>query len=60
MAIVDRIIVLEFGKIIAVGTPEEVVKNREVTEAYIGKEVSDLVSRGERFDGPLRQGNGIE
>jgi branched-chain amino acid transport system ATP-binding protein len=53
MAIVDRIIVMDFGKIIAVGTPGEVVKNREVTEAYIGKEVSNLVSRGERFDGPL-------
>jgi branched-chain amino acid transport system ATP-binding protein len=44
MKIVDRVIVINFGKILAVGTPEEVVRNREVVEAYIGKEVKGLVS----------------
>jgi branched-chain amino acid transport system ATP-binding protein len=37
MKIVDRVIVINFGRIIAIGTPEEIVKNKEVIEAYIGK-----------------------
>jgi len=39
MKIVDRVIVLNFGQVIAQGTPEEVTKNPVVIEAYTGKEV---------------------
>ena len=39
MKIVNRVIVLSFGEIIATGTPEEISKNPIVIEAYTGKEV---------------------
>jgi len=39
MKIVDRVVVMHFGKVIAIGKPDEIIKNEEVIEAYIGKEV---------------------
>ncbi len=39
MKIVDRVIVLNFGEVIAQGTPEEIAKDPKAIEAYIGKEM---------------------
>jgi branched-chain amino acid transport system ATP-binding protein len=44
MEIVDRVIVLNFGKIIAIGNREEVTGNKEVIEAYIGRRRREFVS----------------
>jgi len=38
MRICDRIAVLNFGREIALGTPDEIKNNPEVIEAYLGKE----------------------
>lgn len=37
MKIVDRIIVLNYGEVIADGPPEQVVNNREVIQSYLGE-----------------------
>jgi branched-chain amino acid transport system ATP-binding protein len=38
MGLCDRVAVLNFGRIIAEGTPEQIKNNPEVIEAYLGKE----------------------
>jgi branched-chain amino acid transport system ATP-binding protein len=36
MSVCDSIVVLDFGKVIATGTPREVQDNPAVTAAYLG------------------------
>jgi branched-chain amino acid transport system ATP-binding protein len=43
MSVCDRLVVLNFGQVIAEGTPEEIRANPEVATAYLGDEVRDLV-----------------
>jgi ABC-type branched-subunit amino acid transport system ATPase component/ABC-type branched-subunit amino acid transport system permease subunit len=36
MSVADRVVVLDFGEVIAEGTPEEVLRNPDVQSAYLG------------------------
>ena len=51
MSVCDRLVVLNFGRVIADGTPEVVRSNSEVTTAYLGDEIHDSsVDAGESGD----------
>ncbi|HUH65297.1 MAG TPA: ABC transporter ATP-binding protein [Syntrophales bacterium] len=39
MKIVDRVVVINFGEVIAIDVPSKIIENKDVIEAYIGKGV---------------------
>ena len=42
LGICDRVVVLEFGQVIAAGTPEVVRRDPRVIAAYLGEDSADL------------------
>lgn len=38
-SVVERLLVLDFGKVIGIGEPEEIMASKEVQEIYLGIEV---------------------
>lgn len=54
MSTCDRVVVLNFGHVIAAGSPEEVRVNPEVTAAYLGEDVADAGANEEGRSGSAR------
>jgi branched-chain amino acid transport system ATP-binding protein len=42
MSVCDRLVVLDFGRVIATGSPAEIKVNPEVTRAYLGEDASKV------------------
>jgi branched-chain amino acid transport system ATP-binding protein len=42
MSVCERLVVLDFGRVIAAGTPPEVKANPDVTRAYLGEDASKV------------------
>jgi ABC-type branched-subunit amino acid transport system ATPase component len=52
LGICDRVVVREFGKVIAEGPPEVVRKDPGVIAAYLGDEGTDVALTGTAADSP--------
>jgi branched-chain amino acid transport system ATP-binding protein len=50
MTVCDRVVVLELGRVIASGTPDEVVVNPAVAAAYLGEEATGPVDHVDAGD----------
>jgi branched-chain amino acid transport system ATP-binding protein len=46
MSVCDRVVVLDFGRVIATGTPEEVQRNPAVAAAYLGRALVGAPANG--------------
>jgi branched-chain amino acid transport system ATP-binding protein len=48
MEVCDSVVVLDFGKVVAAGSPDEVRADPAVVEAYLGAPVTDVPAAGDR------------
>ncbi len=46
MGIADRVLVLDFGRMIAQGTPAEIQANPDVIKAYLGEDLGSAAPAG--------------
>jgi branched-chain amino acid transport system ATP-binding protein len=44
MSVCSRIVVLDFGRVIAAGAPEQIKSDPQVAEAYLGRDAEDFDS----------------
>ena len=51
LGISDRVVVLEFGRVIANGTPSDVREDRNVVNAYLGSAATEMATSREPNDG---------
>jgi branched-chain amino acid transport system ATP-binding protein len=49
-SVCDRVVVLDFGRVIATGAPPEVRQNAKVLEAYLGRDAADAGANPEADD----------
>ncbi|MEL6620453.1 MAG: ABC transporter ATP-binding protein, partial [Pseudomonadota bacterium] len=38
-SVVERLLVLDFGKVIGIGNPDEIMESKEVKEIYLGIDI---------------------
>jgi branched-chain amino acid transport system ATP-binding protein len=53
MGVSDRVLALDFGRVIARGTPEEIQANPDVITAYLGEDSGDKAPAASRADSEL-------
>jgi branched-chain amino acid transport system ATP-binding protein len=47
MSVCDRVVVLDFGRVIAAGAPAQIKSDPQVAEAYLGRDAEDFESVGD-------------